>query len=36
MDAILNNLLLITIFFPVVSSLVIFVMPDDADRKSVV
>ena len=30
MDAILNNLLLITIFFPVVSSLVIFMMPDDA------
>nr|HMT20573.1 NADH-quinone oxidoreductase subunit M [Promineifilum sp.] len=30
MDAILNNLLILTIFFPVVASLVIFVLPDDA------
>ena len=30
MDAILNNLLILTIFFPVVASLFIFVMPDDA------
>lgn len=30
MDAILNNLLILTIFFPVVASLVIFILPDDA------
>jgi NADH-quinone oxidoreductase subunit M len=30
MDAILNNLLILTIFSPVVASLFIFVMPDDA------
>ncbi|MFO7663284.1 MAG: NADH-quinone oxidoreductase subunit M [Chloroflexota bacterium] len=30
MDVILNNILIITIFFPVVASLVIFVLPDDA------
>ena len=30
MDAILNNLLILTIFFPLVASLIIFVMPDDA------
>ena len=30
MDAILNNLLILTIFFPVVASLFIFVLPDDA------
>ena len=30
MDAILNNLLILTIFFPVIAALVIFVMPSDA------
>src|SRR5690606_3301481 len=30
MDAIFNNLLILTIFFPVVASLFIFVLPDDA------
>ncbi len=30
MDVILNNLLILTIFFPVASALVIFVLPDDA------
>ncbi len=30
MDVILNNLLILTIFFPLASALVIFVLPDDA------
>lgn len=30
MDAILNNILVLTIFFPVLAALVIFVLPDDA------
>ena len=30
MDAILDNLLILTIFFPVAASLFIFVLPDDA------
>ena len=30
MDVILNNLLILTVFFPVAASLVIFVLPDDA------
>ncbi|MBP9501375.1 MAG: NADH-quinone oxidoreductase subunit M [Candidatus Promineofilum sp.] len=30
MDAILNNLLILTILFPLVASLILFVMPDDA------
>jgi len=30
MDVILNNLLILTVFFPLASALVIFVLPDDA------
>ena len=30
MDVILNNLLILTIFFPLAASLLIFVLPDDA------